>query len=179
MKKFVSSLLIFSTLFAYVVPVNIGCAAGGKHISAEEIALSNQIFSDLAKDKEFKKEFSKLLSEALLELSKNKKFDDQIVKNYEKAHEDPLWFKLLKLPFKIVKIGGKIVLKIFDYTIGYWVGEKVCKFLEDCAFLGVSLLIIKKYYISADTLDKWIKFPGDLKQKLNKYTETFLKKFSL
>lgn len=179
MKKFVSSLLIFSTLFTCVVPANTGCAAGGKHISAEELALSNQIFSDLAKDKEFKREFSKLLSEAILELSKNKKFDDQIVKNYEKAHEDPLWFKLLMLPFKIVKIGGKLVLKIFDYTIGYWIGDKVCNFLQNCAFLGVSLLIIKKCCISADTLDKWGKFSGDLKQKLNECAEYLKKIFSL
>ncbi len=125
MKKFVSSFLIFSTLFSNFAPVH-SCFAAGKGRCQRPVERYNvRRCSGPARPIDIKDEAA--LKQAILELAKDKKFTDQIVKNYEKAHADPLWFKILKLPFKIVY---KIICKLFDYTIGYWVGKKLCTAVE-------------------------------------------------
>lgn len=184
MKKFVSSFLIFSTLFSSFAPVHSCFAAGisrlQRPVKRYNVRRCSGPASSLsAKDVDFYKR-------AALEAFKDKKFIKKLTETADNTMADPRWLKLLKLPFKIVKIGGKFVLKIVDYTIGYWVGDKVCKFLEGCAFLGIPVLIIKKYCISEDTLNKGRKFyekisniPGKYNQKLNEYMEYLKKKFSL
>lgn len=118
MKKLLSSLLIFSTLSLCFVP-GISCSAA----DAAMIKISFDKPSGRAPSYRNKV----ALKQAILGLAKDKKFTDEVVKNYRKAHEDPLLLKLLKLPFKIT---FKIIFKILDYTVGYWIGKTVCALIE-------------------------------------------------
>lgn len=116
MKKFLSSLLIFSTLSLCFVP-GFSCSATDNARNTVTISFDKPAGKALsAKDKA-------ALKQTILGLSKDKKFTDEVVKNYKKAHEDPLLLKLLKLPFKII-------FKILDYTVGYWIGKTVCALIE-------------------------------------------------
>lgn len=116
MKKLLSSLLIFSTLSLYFVP-GISCSAANTACNMVKISFDKPSGRALS----YRNKVA--LKQAILGLAKDKKFTDEVVKNYRKAHEDPLLLKLLKLPFKII-------FKILDYTVGYWIGKTVCALIE-------------------------------------------------
>lgn len=120
-----SSFLILSTLFSCFAPVHSCFAAGKGRCQRPAERYNVRRCSGPARPIDIKDEAA--LKQAILELAKDKKFTDQIVKNYEKAHEDPFLLKLIKLPFKVVY---KIICKLFDYTVGYWIGEKLCTAVE-------------------------------------------------
>ncbi len=120
MKKFVSSILICSTLFSCVNPSSFCSAENNKVVSTKQ-ASPPKTGSNLSKaDKE-------ALKKAILELANDKKFTDQVLKNYAKAHEAPTWLKVLKilcLPFKAC---WYLIKKAFDYTVG----KATAEFIEN------------------------------------------------
>lgn len=136
MKKVVSNLLIFATLilgckftYAGTTPI-VRTSPSLNRLNNDDI---QKVFSELAKDPEF----SAALKEAFLELSKDKKFTDQVIKNYENAHKDPIWLRLLKLPFKTVWY-------LIKTTFNYVVGKNVAKFLAWT--IPIALIAIDGYF---------------------------------
>lgn len=136
MKKVVSHLLIFATLisgckftYAETTPI-VKAFPSSNRLNNDNV---KKVFSELAKDPEF----LAALKEAFLELSKDKKFTDQVLKNYENAHKDPIWLRLVKLPFKIVWY-------LIKTTFNYVVGKNVAKFLARA--IPISLFAIDGYF---------------------------------
>jgi len=124
MKKIISRLLIVATLFAPCCKLTyaertpsqgVRPSASASNLSKDDL---KKVFSELAKDPEF----SEALKEAFLELAKDNKFTGQLIKNYENAHKDPLWLKIVKLPFKAVWY-------LIKTTFNYVDGKNVAKFL--------------------------------------------------
>lgn len=149
MKKFVSSLLICSTLFSCVIP-NSFCSAENKKIVSNKQLTSKSIDSELSEsDKE-------ALRKAILELANDKKFTDQVIKNYAKAHEAPTWLKVLKilcLPFKAC---WYLIKKAFDYTVGKAAAEFIeNKVLPVVITFLTGLAIYKKVPLVHKSVD-WI-----------------------
>lgn len=146
MKKFLSSLLIFSTLSLCFVP-GFSCSAA-----------KNANFSIFSRSTEnaLSDEDAAALKQAILEFAKDNKFTDEVIKNYTKAHEDPWWVKLLKLPFKIIS-------KIWNYTVGYWVGKTTCtaieKFVKSVVIPAVlACCLYKKFPVFAKCIDSLLSF---------------------
>ena len=110
MKKFVSSLLVCSTLFSCVEP-NLYCSAEDKVTSTKQTTSKNTN-NDLSEaDKE-------ALKKAILELANDKMFTNQVIKNYTKAHEAPTWLKALKILLLPFRACWYLIKKAFDYTVG-------------------------------------------------------------
>jgi len=124
LKKFISSLLVCSTLFSCVAP-NLYCSAEDKVINKK--ILKVHISPKKAASIKLNINEDEFLKNKLLELSKNKNFTDQVIKNYTNAHEAPIWLKIVKilcLPFNACWF---LVKKTCDYVIG----KKATKFIEN------------------------------------------------
>lgn len=180
MKKFVSSLLIFSTLFSSFAPVYFCFAAGKGHCQRPVERYNVRRCSGPARPIDIKDEAA--LKQAILELAKDKKFTDQVLKNYEKAHEDPVVIKLLKMLSYIlilpVKISYKIICKLLDYTIGHWVGEKICQFAKDCSILVLLGLLVHKYTTFSELEKSALEKMENYKKLLTEKIQPLIDKFS-
>lgn len=139
MKKVLSHLLIVATLLApcckpthaeRTPAQSVRASANAGKLSKDDL---KKVFSELAKDPEF----SAAIKEAFLELSKDKKFTDQVIKNYKNAHKDPLWLKIVKLPFKAVWY-------LIKTTFNYVVGKNVAKFLA--WVIPIALFTVDGYF---------------------------------
>ena len=139
MKKVISQLLIVATLLAPCCKSTYAVRAPSQVVrpSATASTLSmddlKKVFLELAKDPEF----FEALKEPFLELAKDKKFTGQLIKNYENAHKDPLWLKIVKLPFKAVWY-------LIKTTFNYVVGKNVAKFLAWA--IPIALLAVDGYF---------------------------------
>lgn len=139
MKKVLSHLLIVAILLApcckptyaeRTPPQRATTSASASKLNKDDL---KKVFSELAKDPEF----SEALKEAFLELSKDNKFTDQVIKNYENAHKEPLWLKIVKLPFKAVWY-------LIKTTFNYVVGKNIAKFLA--WVISIALLAVDGYF---------------------------------
>lgn len=128
MKKFLYSLLICSTIFSCYAS-KFYCSAEDKKVLGINVYIKK---TDENSDKTSQTKNSNKISQtdlknALLELSKNKKFTDEVAKNYKKIHEDPTWLKITKTSAKIlffpVRVAWYLIKKTFDYTVGKTVSE--------------------------------------------------------
>ncbi len=139
MKNVISHLLIVATLLAPCCKLTYAertpsqwtknSASTGK-LNKDEIKKS---FSEWTKNSEF----SEALKEAFLELSKDNKFTDQIIKNYENAHKEPLLFKLIKLPFRAAWY-------LVKTTFNYVVGQNIAKLLAWA--IPIALITVDGYF---------------------------------
>lgn len=138
MKKVISHLLIFATLisgckFTYAETPIVRISTSTSRSNNDDV---KKVFSELAKDPEF----SAALKEAFLELSKDNNFTDQVIKNYENAHKDPIWLKLLKLPFKTVWY-------LIKTTFNYVVGQNITKLLLLAIPTSIAMYGLVKYIL--------------------------------
>ena len=139
MKKVISQLLIVATLLApcckstYAVRTpsqGVRSSATASKLSKDDL---KKVFSELAKDPEFSEAFK----EALLELSKDKQFTDQVIKNYENAHKEPFWRKAIKLTLRVI-------LYPIKTTFNYVVGKNIAELLSRA--IPIALLAVDGYF---------------------------------
>lgn len=71
------------------------------------------------------------LKKAILKLANDKKFTDQVIKNYTKSHELPTWLKIVKTSAKIVFFPVKVCLNAIKKAVDYTVGKKVTELIEN------------------------------------------------
>ncbi len=150
MKKFVSFFLIFSTLFSCFAPVHSCFAAGRSRLQRPVERYNVRRCSGPARPIDIKDEAA--LKQAILVLAKDKKFIKKLTETANNTMADPWWFKLLKLPFKII-------YKLFDYTIGYWIGKTLCTTVEKF-IINYVLPVLGACYLYKNS--PWFKDHADL-----------------
>lgn len=138
MKKFLSTILVFSTLICSVIPVYAGNAENFQSEKVYEFKISPSSKSNESSNIDISSLSEDELKEIILKISQDKNFTDQVVKNYKVTHEDPLWLKIVKFPFKVV---WKIFKKAFDYVLG----KKVSEFIEEKVFPIVITFLAGSY----------------------------------
>lgn len=121
MKKFVSTFLIFSTLFSSFAPVH-SCFATGKGRCQRPVKRYNVRRCSAPASSLSAKDVGSFKRTAV-EAFKDKNFIKELTETADNTMADPWWVKLLKLPFKVI-------YKLFDYTIGYWIGKTLCTTVE-------------------------------------------------
>lgn len=156
MKKIVSSLLICSTLLSCVTP-NLHCNAEDEKLISAKTVTSKNASSNLTKaDLELNETDKEALKKALLEMAKDKKFTDQVIKNYTKSHEAPTWLKVVKILYLPFKACWYLIKKAFDYTVGKAIAEFIeNKVLPIVITVLTGLAIYKKVPLVHKSVD-WI-----------------------
>ena len=141
MKKIMSSLLICSTLFSCFNPAG-RCFAEYKPEKQKVIKISISP----------KDSFAGSLSDV----------NDEVLKE---SHEDPLWLKVVKFPFKAIWY-------VVKTTLNYTIGKKVSDFIENTilpvAMAGVTgWTLYKNVDWVHDSVDKIIAIVKSLKNEKN------------
>ncbi len=145
MKKNISFLLIITTLIS-------GCckytyAKGDDSYTNSETHHQQYNSVDLINDPQF----DAAIKNRLLELSKDKKFTDKIVRNYEKSHQEAIWMTFVKFPFRLI---WKTIKITFNYIIGKNVAECLAKVIP----IALLALDARYKFTATKTILSWIKY---------------------